>query len=177
MRKNCESCRYSALNNKGISKCPDYRPGCFLTNNYYKWQPKEGPMYEILKPVSRKSVYDALPGNPPGAKCSEALKRYEIFDRWFGQNAHKYLFTGEILVSDLLPYFTIHPTDLQWLIDNGFIGKTKPKFVGFNLPIQTEKEFEILRDLLDGGIRNVTPDETATLWQRLIENLLPHGLT
>jgi len=118
--------------------------------------------YEILKPISRKSVYDALPGSPPGAKCAEALKRYEAFDAVFSGLV---TFTYELPLyeySTLSCWLQEHPHDLQWLIDKGFIvGVVKPTFVPFNLPIETEEEAYQLYYVL----RNCLP--SSAIYQRV----------
>jgi len=100
--------------------------------------------YEILKPISRKSIYDALPGSPPGAKCAEVLKRYEAFDKVFSAY---YNFTASIPLNEggrLNDWLEAYPADLQWFIDQGFIGVVKPAFIPFKLPIETEEEADWL---------------------------------
>jgi len=122
------------------------------------------PEYEILKPVSRKSIYDALPGSPPGAKCAEALRRYETFDNYFSNDL--YSFSAKISLSQLLDWFLGHPADLQWLIEQGFIGIVQPAFVPFKLPIETEEEAKTIWYLLEAALR-VSPDCLANVWLRL----------
>ena len=86
-------------------------------------------MYEILKPVSCKTVYATT-----------------LLTEWFENFIHhfihdlNYRFDGQISLFDLEGWCEEHPNDLTWFLSQGFIGKVKPKFVGFNLPIETEEE-------------------------------------
>jgi len=147
MKNPCKTCKFDN------ETCFNLVGHC--DSSFDKWQPKEEPMYEILKDVTCESVYKAT----LLTECFESFLNYFVRDL-------NYRFDGPISLSDLMNFWENHPYDLHWLIANGFIGIVKPAFVPFKLPIETEEEAKTIWYLLEAALR-VSPDCLANVWLRL----------
>ena len=99
------------------------------------------PEYEIAKPVSRKTVYDALPKG-----CPDALAKYCVFEEEFRR--YGYRFTDPIDKNDLFPWLENHTVEKHFLREQGFLKEKRPAFAPVYLPIETEEEFTELKELI-----------------------------
>ena len=94
------------------------------------------PEIEIVKPVSRKTVYDA--------GYLGSLARYQEFEEYF----YFYGFTDPIRTNDLMRWLEHRTVEKNWLVEVGFFREKRPAFETKYLPIETEEEFRELKELI-----------------------------